>query len=99
MISEQLRENDKQLRRVNRDVERDRTKLEREEKKIEADIKKAAKAGNKERIWINSSLDLWKKDTMYQLFHELYRVSHLLVDLVVLTWILSVPLTARFCLG
>ena len=62
IFSEQLRENDRQLRKVNRDVERDRTKLEREEKKIEADIKKAAKAGNKELNWINSSTDLVRRD-------------------------------------
>ena len=28
-----------------------------------------------------------------------YKVSHLLVDWIGLTWILSVPLCARFCLG
>ena len=43
----------------------------------------------------------FNKDVLssFAMHSQMYRVSHLVVDWVGLTWILSVPLSARFCLG
>ena len=42
---------------------------------------------------------LFMSEHTQSIFEQLYRASHVLVDWVLLTWISSVPLSARLCLG